>query len=114
MRGGIAAVRRCSPHSRLADPHRQITLPAGYLGSSLIGASLVTCVSRSCSLCDGPGTRRRFVLVGLRHRRIESRKPRPSCLLGTHRVVGKGQLGRMVHHSAHGRTHYCKYCPGRE
>lgn len=44
MRGGIPAVSDLA----LPDPlsSRQITLPAGYLGSSFIGACLIACVSQ--------------------------------------------------------------------
>lgn len=67
MRGGVPAVRRLSirlsfaysasgPSKVVVDGKRdyglvtlQITLPAGYLGSSFMGAALIACVSLNCA-----------------------------------------------------------------
>jgi hypothetical protein len=43
MRGGVPIVSYLFLRETLAD--RQITLPAGYMGSGLIGAALISCVS---------------------------------------------------------------------
>jgi hypothetical protein len=43
MRGGVPIVSYLFLRKTLAD--RQITLPAGYMGSGLIGAALISCVS---------------------------------------------------------------------
>jgi hypothetical protein len=57
MRGGVPAVCHVNSHRYDTAPqhsclmvvegcHYQLTLPAGYLGSSAIGAALIACVSR--------------------------------------------------------------------
>jgi hypothetical protein len=80
MRGGIPAV------SRVIDPaHLQITLPAGYLGSSLIGAALIACVSPPLAM----------LTPGIRHERIQSRQLRPRLFPRPHLVLGAQVVGSL-------------------
>jgi hypothetical protein len=44
MRGGIPIVSPTATVTSIVTDN-QITLPAGYLGSGMIGAGLITCVS---------------------------------------------------------------------
>ena len=78
----------------------QVTLPAGYLGSSLIGACLVACVSRVVSAMA-------VLLIqltgaGLRYERFQSRRLHTGLLYVAHPVLGEKVMGRLLHLCARG------------
>jgi hypothetical protein len=98
MRGGIPSVSpfiSCSTALPGSDTRvikdcmadaSQVTLPAGYLGSSLIGACLVACV------CQLPALRKaaklKLTRKGVRHQCVQSRRPRSGLFHAPHPVLG--------------------------
>jgi hypothetical protein len=88
-----------------------VTLPAGYLGSSAIGACCIAAVSEievraDCSATFSPPLAH---TAGLRHKRVQSRVYSAVRLLPSHSFLGPQELDCVVHHWVCSYTDYSKY-----